>query len=81
MEWRSDAQFGWYRGAQLPSHGGRGHFYFDTKREAFYGMDRVKRASESFLSFFEGKGHVRSERPADSKEDTSLLLINSGMAR
>ncbi len=36
---------------------------------------------ESFLSFFEGKGHVRlKSAPLIPREDTSLLLINSGMA-
>ncbi len=37
---------------------------------------------ESFLSFFEGKGHTRLDSASliPPKDDTSLLLINSGMA-
>ena len=36
---------------------------------------------ESFLSFFESKGHLRLDSfPLVPKDDNSLLLINSGMA-
>ena len=36
---------------------------------------------EKYLSFFEGKGHLRlGSFPLVPKDDPSLLLINSGMA-
>ena len=36
---------------------------------------------EKYLSFFEGKGHLRLDSfPLVPKDDPSLLLINSGMA-
>ena len=36
---------------------------------------------EKYLSFFEGKGHLRLDSfPLVPKNDPSLLLINSGMA-
>ena len=47
----------------------------ETKK---YGLNELR---EMFLSFFEGKGHLR--RPRFSlipQNDQSLLLINSGMA-
>ena len=37
---------------------------------------------EKYLSFFESKGHLRLPSfPLIPKDDNSLLLINSGMAR
>ena len=37
---------------------------------------------EKYLSFFESKGHLRLDSfPLVPKNDPSLLLINSGMAR
>ena len=41
----------------------------------------VNEIREKFLSFFEGKGHLRAHSfPLIPQDDDSLLLINSGMA-
>ena len=41
----------------------------------------VNEIREKFLSFFEGKGHLRVHSfPLVPQDDDSLLLINSGMA-
>ena len=42
------------------------------------GLNEIR---EKFLSFFEGKGHLRlPSAPLVPQNDKSLLLINSGMA-
>src|SRR5699024_6571435 len=52
-----------------------------ARRESFMQWTGLNELREKYLSFFEGKGHLRlGSFPLVPKDDPSLLLINSGMA-
>ncbi len=52
-----------------------------TRRDTVMQWTGLNELREKYLSFFEGKGHLRLDSfPLVPKDDPSLLLINSGMA-
>ena len=52
-----------------------------TRRDTVMQWPGLNELREKYLSFFEGKGHLRLDSfPLVPKDDPSLLLINSGMA-
>ena len=52
-----------------------------TRRNTVMQWTGLNELREKYLSFFEGKGHLRLDSfPLVPKDDPSLLLINSGMA-
>ena len=52
-----------------------------TRRDTVMQWTGLNELCEKYLSFFEGKGHLRLDSfPLVPKDDPSLLLINSGMA-